>query len=67
MITWQPGVTLEEVEKQAILLALKFYQNNKTQTARSLGIAIRTLDAKLDKYNGVTTAKVDAALVKRTK
>jgi transcriptional regulator with PAS, ATPase and Fis domain len=51
MIAWQPGMTLEDMEKQIILKAFRFFNKNKTQTAKSLGIAIRTLDAKLDKYN----------------
>jgi len=51
---WQPGRTLEEVERETIERAFRFYQGNKTQTAASLGIAIRTLDAKLDKYAGKT-------------
>lgn len=50
MIHWQPGVTLEVLEQEAIEAAFKFYQNNKTATANSLGISIRTLDAKLEKY-----------------
>ena len=50
MINWQPGITLEEIEKQVILKALEFYQGNKTKTALSLGIAVRTLDNKLEKY-----------------
>lgn len=49
---WQPGVTLDQVEKEVILKALSFYHGNKTVTARALGIAIRTLDNKLEKYNG---------------
>lgn len=47
---WQPGVTLEELEKAAILKALRFHGGNKTVTANALGIAIRTLDSKLEKY-----------------
>lgn len=47
---WQPGMSLEDVEKEVILKAFRFYQQNKTHTAHSLGIAIRTLDAKLEKY-----------------
>jgi hypothetical protein len=47
---WYPGVTLDELEKGAILKAFKFYRGNKTQTANVLGIAIRTLDNKLEKY-----------------
>ncbi len=58
MIVWQPGRSLEEVEKDVILAALRFYHNNKTHTARSLGIAARTLDNKLEKYNG-SLAKSD--------
>lgn len=49
-ITWQPGMTLEDVEKQVVLEAFRFFQGNKTQTSRALDIAIRTLEAKLDKY-----------------
>jgi hypothetical protein len=50
VINWSPGVTLEHIEKQAILLAFRFYRGNKTATANSLGIAVRTLDNKLEKY-----------------
>lgn len=50
MITWQPGVTLEQMEKMIIEKALVFYQGNKTQAAASLGIAIKTLYNKLDQY-----------------
>ncbi|CAK9250653.1 unnamed protein product [Sphagnum jensenii] len=49
-INWVPGITLEEMEKQCILSAFRFYRENKTQTAGALGIAIRTLDSKLEKY-----------------
>lgn len=50
MIVWSPGCTLEAVEEQIIKRALTFYKGNKTMTAQSLGIAIRTLDNKLEKY-----------------
>ncbi len=50
MILWSPGVTLEHVEKQVILKAYKHYRENKTVTASALGIAVRTLDNKLEKY-----------------
>lgn len=43
-------MTLDDVERVVILDALEYYQFNKTQTARALGIAVRTLDAKLLKY-----------------
>lgn len=54
-IHWQPGVTLDDVEKQVILKALKWFGNNKTKTAQALGIAVRTLDYKLERYNGVSS------------
>lgn len=54
---WSPGMTLEDVEKEAILAAFKFFRGNKTQTAASLGIAIRTLDYKIAKYQADEAAK----------
>jgi len=49
-IMWSPGTSLEQLEKMVILKAYAFYKKNKTATANSLGIAIRTLDSKLEKY-----------------
>jgi hypothetical protein len=49
-INWAPGVSLENVEKQVILNAWSFYRGNKTQCSISLGISIRTLETKLEKY-----------------
>lgn len=51
MITWSPGVSLEQIEKQVILKAFQHYRGNKTQTAIGLGISIRTLDNKLEIYS----------------
>lgn len=42
--------TLEEVERMVILRALKRFDNNKTEAARSLGITRKTLHAKLNRY-----------------
>lgn len=50
LIVWSPGVPLEVVEEQIIKRALTHFRGNKTATAASLGIAIRTLDNKLEKY-----------------
>lgn len=50
MIQWNPGMTLEEVEKQIILQALEFHKGNKTQTAAALGCARNTIDNKLLAY-----------------
>lgn len=51
MSSWSPGQTLESIEKIAIQQAYKFYRGNKTQTALSLGISVRTLDTKLENYD----------------
>jgi transcriptional regulator with PAS, ATPase and Fis domain len=50
MIIWQPGMTIDDVEKLVIHAALSFHSGNKTKTADSLNIAIRTLDNKLARY-----------------
>ncbi len=38
------------MERQIIQAAYGFYKGNKTATAQSLGISIRTLDNKLERY-----------------
>lgn len=48
MILWSPGVKLEDVERQVIKKAYAHFKN-KTTTANALGIAIRTLDKRLEK------------------
>ncbi|WP_425447601.1 sigma 54-interacting transcriptional regulator [Dethiothermospora halolimnae] len=40
-----------ETEKKYITDILKRYNNNKTETAKALGISIRSLYYKMDKYN----------------
>lgn len=55
---WQPGQKLEDVEKEVILKAYRFFDNNKTKTASALGIAIRTLDNKLAKYSAVKNERI---------
>lgn len=42
--------TLEEAEKQHILLALLHFQGNRTATAEALGISIKGLYTKLKRY-----------------
>jgi len=44
---WIVGMTLGEMETQAIRDAMKHHDGNKTQTARALGISERTLYDKL--------------------
>ena len=44
------GMTLEEMEKQAILEALKKYDNNLSQVALALGITRQSLYRRLEKF-----------------
>ena len=47
-----PGMTLEDLERQAIMAALEAADGNKSEAARRLGITRKTLHAKLRKYEG---------------
>lgn len=47
---WNPGVTLNDIERNVILEALLYHKGNRTHTARALGISIRTLRNKLSDY-----------------
>ncbi len=49
-IVVQAGSKLEEIEKQAILVTLRLKDNNRTHTAKTLGIGLRTLQRKLRQY-----------------
>lgn len=44
------GVSLEKIEKAAIINTLEENEGNKRETAQDLGISIKTLYNKLDKY-----------------
>lgn len=52
--------TLEAIEKEAILREYRIQNFNKTRTAQALGIAINTLNAKLERYE----AEYEASLPK---
>lgn len=47
---WNPGATLNDIEKKIILDALGYHKGNRTHTAKALGISIRTLRNKLADY-----------------
>ena len=47
---WKLGRTLDEIEKNVILDALKHFEGNRTHTAKALGISIRTLRNKLAQF-----------------
>jgi DNA-binding NtrC family response regulator len=46
----QHGLTMEEIERRAILAALDKTGGNRTQAAEMLGIGLRTLQRKLKEY-----------------
>jgi transcriptional regulator with PAS, ATPase and Fis domain len=50
---WKPGTTLNDIERNVIIEALSYHQGNRTHTARSLGISIRTLRNKLADYRKI--------------
>jgi two-component system response regulator HydG len=47
-----PGMTLDDMERQAIMAALEAANGNKSEAARRLGITRKTLHAKLRTYEG---------------
>jgi DNA-binding NtrC family response regulator len=51
-ITLMPGTTVEEAERQLILLTLDHMHNNKTRAAEVLGISLKTLHNKLNRMKG---------------
>jgi len=53
LYVWKPGATLEDIERNVIINALDFHKGNRTHTAKSLGISIRTLRNKLAEYRKI--------------
>ncbi len=52
-IAFEVGTTLAELERQAILSTLNFCRENKRETARTLGISLKTLYTRLALYKGL--------------
>jgi DNA-binding NtrC family response regulator len=46
----KPGMTLEALEKEAIRVALRQTDGNRTRAAEQLGISLRTLQRKIKEY-----------------
>ena len=44
------GMTLEEIERAAILRTLERFDGHRLKTARALGIGVRTLGLKIKKW-----------------
>jgi len=51
--SWNPGQTLDDIERSVILEALQYHHGNRTHTAKALGISIRTLRNKLADYRRI--------------
>jgi transcriptional regulator with PAS, ATPase and Fis domain len=47
----QPGITLAELEREAIRRTLEHTSGHRTKTAQLLGISVRTLQRKLKEYS----------------
>lgn len=50
-VLWSKGMKLNEVEKQIILTCLKTNDGNRTQTAKDLGISVKSIYNKLKDYD----------------
>ena len=46
----EPGMTVDDVERRLILLTLVHTGNNKTRAAELLGISLKTLHNKLNRF-----------------
>ncbi len=47
----QPGMTMEEIEREAIRQALQRSNGRRTEAAQALGVSVRTLQRKIKEYN----------------
>jgi len=50
-VVFRPGMTMDELEEQAIKAALGHHQGNRRRAAEELGIGERTLYRKIQKYD----------------
>jgi DNA-binding NtrC family response regulator len=50
-VTLRPGVSVEEAERQLILMTLKHADGNRARAAELLGLSVKTLFNKLKQYN----------------
>ncbi len=50
LVLFEPGMTMEELEEEAIRTVLRFTEGNRRKAAESLGIGERTLYRKIRKY-----------------
>jgi DNA-binding NtrC family response regulator len=50
VVVFKPGVTLQDMEKEAIVAALKTVSGNRRKAAEMLGLGERTLYRKIKEY-----------------
>jgi DNA-binding NtrC family response regulator len=53
----RPGMTVDEAERELILLTLEHTRDNKTRAAEILGISLKTLHNKLNRLRGRDSGK----------
>lgn len=63
--SYDPLVSLYDLEKDYVLKALDFFGGNKTKAANALGITIKTLYNKLHEYGEFEKYAVHSKLTKR--
>lgn len=56
-VKYMVGMTLKQLEREAIENAMAFFGGNKTKVAASLGVSLRTIDNKLNLYKRQDEAK----------
>jgi transcriptional regulator with PAS, ATPase and Fis domain len=59
-IRLEPGMTVDEAERRLILVTLEHTGNNKTRAAELLGISLKTLHNKLNRFRVVDAGDEDS-------
>jgi len=67
-VTFQVGSSLEAVERELIGRTIEFTAGNKTLAAQMLGVGVRTLYRRLERYAGTepTARRISTGAVRRT-
>jgi len=61
MITWSPGMSLEDIENKVVEKAYDYYRKNAQQTANSLKISLEKLQEKIKNF-AIKEQEVNEAL-----
>jgi DNA-binding NtrC family response regulator len=57
MMSLHPGMTVDEAEQRLIMMTLEHTHDNKTRAADILGISLKTLHNKLNRFRGRVPGK----------